>query len=129
VIKQLDHLVMTVTDMEKTCAFYSDVLKLKVVTFGDNRRALQIGKQKINLHPINNTYAPTAEHATAGSNDLCFIVSISMLDLIEMLTKQNIEIITGPIQRTGATTLLNSIYIRDPDGNLLELSTPIVKFD
>jgi len=120
-ILHLDHLVLTVSSIEETCRFYQDVLGMKRETFGTGRVALKFGNQKINLHEVGKEFEPKARLAAAGSADLCFMVE----NLPEMQTKIDIagvEIIEGPVARTGATGPITSVYLRDPDGNLLELS-------
>ena len=121
-ITRLDHLVLTVNDIDTTVAFYQSVLGMKKVTFGDNRVALNFGDQKINLHQRGGEFTPKAHAVMPGSADLCFIVSQGIDDVINELNTLNIEIVEGPVLRTGATGRINSVYIRDPDFNLLELS-------
>ncbi|MGF1519570.1 MAG: VOC family protein [Nodosilinea sp.] len=118
----LDHLVLTVADMARTCEFYQTVLGMEVITFGAGRRALRYGRQKINLHPAETPLAPHAQAPTPGSADLCFLLAISLESALRHLQDLGIAVIEGPVQRTGATGPLVSIYLRDPDGNLLELS-------
>lgn len=118
----LDHLVLTVADMARTCEFYQTVLGMEVITFGAGRRALRYGRQKINLHPAEAPLAPHAQAPTPGSADLCFLLAISLESALRHLQDLGIAVIEGPVQRTGATGPLVSIYLRDPDGNLLELS-------
>jgi len=121
-IEGLDHLVMTVADVETTCAFYTRVMEMQVVTFGSGRKALAFGRQKINLHEHGKEFEPKAITPTRGSADLCFISPTPMSEIIHQLTEQEVEIIIGPVQRTGATGTLESVYFRDPDGNLIEVS-------
>lgn len=120
-ILHLDHLVLTVASLEKTVHFYCDILGMEKEVFLEGRIALKFGNQKINLHLLRQEFEPKAERATAGSADLCFLVD-SVADMENKLREQNVEIIEGPIERTGATGPLLSIYIRDPDLNLIELS-------
>jgi len=122
-ILHLDHFVLTVASIDETCRFYQNVLGMKPVSFGDGRIALKFGSQKINLHEVGNEFEPRARLATAGSADLCFIVE-DLAEIQAQIAKSGIEIIEGPVQRTGANGPISSIYIRDPDGNLLELATP-----
>lgn len=124
-ISHLDHLVLTVTDIQVTVDFYTNFLGMTEVTFGENRKALRFGNQKINLHQMGNEIDPKAEAPTPGSADLCFISNRPIADWIEHLKKVDIEIIEGPVQRTGATAPINSIYLSDPDGNLIEIGEPI----
>lgn len=122
-IIQLDHLVLTVRSIPKTIEFYSQVLGMNEVTFGDGRKALHFGSQKLNLHPADRVLDPNVKHATPGSADLCFLVSGSLEDWMKALADQGIPIILGPVPRTGASGPIRSIYIYDPDENLLELAT------
>ncbi len=121
-IERLDHLVLTVRDITATCEFYSRVLGMEVVTFGEGRQALAFGFQKINLHEQGKEFEPKAERPIPGSADLCFITRTPLQQVIEQLRAQNIDILGGPVRRTGARGTLNSIYLRDPDENLIELS-------
>lgn len=121
-ISHLDHLVLTVADIEISCQFYQSALNFEVMTFGENRKALQFGHQKINLHQVGKEFEPKAYRPTAGSADLCFIAETSLKDVIAHLHTLNIEIVEGPIERTGATGKILSIYLRDPDQNLIEIS-------
>ncbi len=124
-ISTIDHLVLTVGDIETSCAFYTRVLAMEVVTFGtDSRKALAFGNQKINLHQTGQEIEPKAIRPTAGSADLCLLAEEDMEQIIAHLQAEDIPIIRGPVQRTGATGLLLSVYIRDPDGNLLEIAAP-----
>lgn len=122
-IDRIDHLVLTVADMEATCAFYRDVLGMTPVSFGAGRRALTFGRQKINLHPAGRELEPKARTPTPGSGDLCFITA-TPLDKVEAeLRAHGIELLEGgPTPRTGATGTIMSLYFRDPDGNLIEVS-------
>ncbi len=121
-IDRLDHLVLTVRSIEVACDFYSRVLGMKVVTFGNNRKALQFGRQKINLHEWGKEFDPKAVNPTPGSEDLCFITEVPLPQVMDHLRSCGVEIIEGPVRRTGAVGLIDSIYVRDPDGNLIELS-------
>lgn len=121
-ISHLDHLVLTVADIEISCQFYQSALNFEVITFGENRKALQFGHQKINLHQAGKEFEPKALRPTVGSADLCFIAETSLKDVIAHLHTLNIEIVEGPIERTGATGKILSIYLRDPDQNLIEIS-------
>ena len=124
-ISHLDHLVLTVADIKTTCQFYHSALNFEVISFGDNRKALQFGSQKINLHQVGKEFEPKAEKPTAGSADLCFIAVTPLQEIIAELTQHGVSIEEGPIQRTGATGAIMSIYIRDPDQNLIEISNYI----
>ena len=121
-VTRLDHLVLTVKDIEASVAFYQSVLGMKKVIFGNGRVALIFGDQKINLHQAGAEFEPKAARATPGSADLCFVVSHNIEAVITHLNALQIDIIEGPVLRTGATGRINSVYIRDPDLNLLELS-------
>lgn len=121
-IDHLDHLVLTVQDIQATCEFYTRVLGMQVVSFAEERKALQFGTQKINLHQRGKEIDPKAQHPTPGSADLCFITSSLLDDVIAHLQSCNVALILGPVKRTGATNMLMSVYFRDSDGNLLEVS-------
>jgi catechol 2,3-dioxygenase-like lactoylglutathione lyase family enzyme len=121
-IKNLDHLVLTVADIDKTIEFYTRILGFKLVVFGDNRKALIFGNQKINLHQKGKEFEPKAEYPTSGSADLCFIAETDIHDVLEELKLKNIEIIEGIVERTGALGKIKSVYFRDPDLNLIEVS-------
>ena len=121
-LEKLDHLVLPVSDIDTIATFYTTYLGMEKRIFGDDRVALHFGDQKINLHPAGWDYEPKARVSIAGSADLCFIVSERVESLQAKLVHLGVEIIEGPVVRTGATGPLRSIYIRDPDGNLIELS-------
>ncbi len=121
-ISHLDHLVLTVRDIEATCDFYSRALWMQVVTFGAGRSALHFGQQKINLHQAGAEFEPKAQQPTPGSADLCFISATHLSDVIGQLTREDIPIESGPLARTGAVGAMQSIYLRDPDGHLIEIS-------
>lgn len=120
-IRSLDHLVLTVTDLDATLDFYTRVLGMEHTRFGE-RHAVSFGSQKINLHEVGREFSPRAAQATAGSGDLCFLIEGSLTDAQAHLTEHDIEIEEGPVDRTGATGPIRSLYIRDPDNNLIELS-------
>ena len=121
-ISHLDHLVLTVADIKTTCQFYQSALNFEVITFGENRKALQFGHQKINLHQVGKEFEPKAYHPTVGSADLCFTAETPLEEVIKHLQQLNIKIVEGPIQRTGAVGKIVSVYLRDPDQNLIEIS-------
>jgi catechol 2,3-dioxygenase-like lactoylglutathione lyase family enzyme len=121
-IERLDHLVLTVTNVDATCAFYSNVLGMEVVTFGAGRKALQFGAQKINLHQLGQEIDPKAERPMPGSADLCLITATPLDGVVAELKAHGIFIEEGPAPRTGATGPIRSVYIRDPDRNLIEIS-------
>ncbi|PTT74972.1 MULTISPECIES: VOC family protein [unclassified Chryseobacterium] len=121
-IKNIDHLVLTVADIEKTVDFYTSILGFEVVVFGENRKALTFGNQKINLHQKGKEFEPKAEYPTCGSADLCFISETDIHEVLQELKEKNIEIIEGIVERTGALGKIQSVYFRDPDLNLIEIS-------
>jgi len=121
-IDRLDHLVLTVRDIDATCTFYVKALGMRAVTFGEGRKALAFGQQKINLHQQGREFEPKAAHPTAGSADLCFITAVPLVEVVAHLEQAGVPILEGPVERTGATGLLSSIYFRDPDQNLIEVS-------
>ena len=121
-IDRLDHLVLTVKSIPTTCDFYSRALGMEVVTFGENRKALAFGSQKINLHEAGHEVNPKAYRPTPGSADLCFITLATVSQIMEHFNRLGIEIIEGPVKRTGALGPMESVYLRDPDGNLIEIS-------
>lgn len=121
-IQSIDHLVLTVKDIETSCNFYSKVMDMDIVDFGNGRKALRFGDQKINLHQKGKRFDPKAQNPTCGSADLCFISTTNINEIIVELTAKNIEIIEGPVERVGAIGKLLSIYFRDPDLNLIEVS-------
>ncbi|MFI6786821.1 VOC family protein [Nonomuraea sp. NPDC050383] len=121
-IDRLDHLVLTVTDLEATVDFYSRVLGMEPVTFGQGRRALVFGRSKINLHEKGREFEPKAAHAVPGSADLCLISAVPLEQVMAELARHNVEIEEGPVRRTGALGPIDSVYLRDPDRNLLEIS-------
>jgi|SRR5215211_4320979 len=121
-INHIDQLVLTVKRIATTCDFYSNVLGMEVITFGEGRKALAFGAQKINLHESGKEFEPKAQHPTPGSADLCFITSTPLADVIERLRHCDVKVIEGPVQRTGAMGQILSVYFRDPDLNLIEVS-------
>lgn len=121
-IKSLDHLVLTVKNIDETCHFYNHVLGMTVTTFNEGRKALNFGSQKINLHEVGKEFEPKANIAIPGSADLCFITDVPIQEVIQHFKSCGVPIIEGPVKRTGALASLTSIYIRDLDGNLIEVS-------
>ena len=121
-VDQLDHLVLTVDDIAATCEFYMAVLGMELVTFGDDRKALRFGSQKINLHEKGKEFEPKAHQPTPGSADLCFVTQVPLEDVIGHLKRHGVEITEGPVKRTGASGPIQSVYFRDPDMNLIEVS-------
>lgn len=121
-IGQLDHLVLTTRDRERCIDFYTRVLGMRLETFGAGRVAFKYGTQKINLHEYGKEFLPKAAQPTPGSLDLCFIVSIPLDELIARLQQLGVQIEEGPVARTGANWPIRSVYLRDPDRNLIELA-------
>lgn len=124
-ISHLDHLVLTVRDIPRSLDFYSRVLGMRPVVFGQGRKALAFGEQKINLHQLGAEFEPKATYPQPGSADLCFIVHDRLEAVIEHLYAQGVDILEGPVMRTGAQGPIRSVYLFDPDLNLIELSNPV----
>ena len=122
-ITKIDHIVMTVSNIEATCAFYTKVLGFEVRHFKKDRKALHFGHQKINLHLYHKEFKPHANMPTPGSLDLCFISNSDINTILSHIIAQGVVIEEGPVERTGAMGPINSIYIRDPDLNLIEIAT------
>ena len=121
-IDSIDHVVFTVKDIETTCEFYTKVLGMEVVTFGEGRKALSFGSQKINLQRVGRESTLIAEKPTSGSADVCFVTSVSLSDVISHLKSCGVKLIAGPVERNGARGMMTSVYFRDPDMNLIEVS-------
>lgn len=121
----IDHVVLTVRDIPASVAFYTRVLGMREVIFGDDRRALAFGRCKLNLHQAGREFEPKAAHPTPGAADLCLLARTSIADILRQLAAQGVAIEAGPVERTGAQGPLLSVYVRDPDGNLIELSNPL----
>jgi len=121
-IERLDHWVLTVLDIDATVAFYERVLGMQPITFGNGRRALVFGEQKINLHSAEAPLRPHAARPTPGSGDLCLITRAPIGEVIAELESAGVAIEEGPVPRTGALGPITSVYFRDPDGNLIEVS-------
>ncbi|MDO5658671.1 MAG: VOC family protein [Paracoccus sp. (in: a-proteobacteria)] len=126
-IDRLDHLVLTVRDMDASCAFYTRVLGCRTITFAEGRHAIAFGRQKINLHLAGAEFDPKAARPTPGSADLCFISETPMPQIIAHLQACDVPIEEGPIPRTGATGPILSVYIRDPDQNLIEIANEVAE--
>jgi catechol 2,3-dioxygenase-like lactoylglutathione lyase family enzyme len=122
IINRLDHLVLTVADIGKTCAFYADVMGMTVTTFAGDRKALHFGGQKINLHRAGHEFEPKAARPAPGSADLCFIADTPLANVVAELNARGVVLIEGPVARDGARGRMMSVYFRDPDGNLIEVS-------
>jgi catechol 2,3-dioxygenase-like lactoylglutathione lyase family enzyme len=129
VLKSLDHLVLTVADIGTTVAFYTDVLGMTAEVFqgadGVRRHALKFGEQKINLHLKGHEFEPKALAPTPGSADLCFLTDTDLTTWVRHLKRCGVAIVEGPVARTGADGTITSIYIVDPDGNLIEISVQV----
>jgi len=124
-IERIDHIVFTVKDIEKTCDFYENALSMKVETFGAGRKALCFGEQKINLHQYGKEFEPKAAAPAPGTQDICLITKVPVMEVVLKLEKCGVDIEDGPINRTGAIGPILSIYFRDPDNNLIEVSSYI----
>jgi catechol 2,3-dioxygenase-like lactoylglutathione lyase family enzyme len=122
-IARLDHLVLTVADLDETSGFYQRVLGMRPVTFGAGRRALEFGTSKINLHQAGQEISPHASCPVPGSADLCLITTTPPAQVLAHLSAQRAPVEDGPVPRTGALGPITSIYIRDPDGNLIEIAS------
>lgn len=120
-IDALDHLVLTVADIDASCAFYERVLGMRTVSFGAGRKALAFGTQKINLHRHGHEFEPKAERPTPGSADLCFVTATPLAEAMAHLRSCGVELLEGPVPRTGARGPIVSVYFRDPDRNLVEI--------
>ena len=123
-VVSLDHLVLTVRSVEATCAFYASVLGMEVVTFGEGRKALAFGSQKINLHQQGREFEPKAGQPTPGAADLCFLTDAPLSGILSHLNALGVPILEGPVARTGAVGSIRSFYVRDPDSNLVEIAEP-----
>ena len=121
-IDRIDHIVITAHDVERTLGFYQRVLGMEPITFAGGRRGLAFGRQKINLHQAGREYEPKALKPNPGSMDLCFITETPLEDVIAQLKSQGVAIAEGPVPKTGALGPMTSVYFRDPDGNLIEVS-------
>ena len=121
-ISHIDHLVLTVESVESTVKFYTRVLGMKEITFGQGRKALSFGNQKFNLHQKGKEFEPRAANPTPGSIDICLVTDTPILSVIAHLKSLAVEVEEGPVQRTGAQGPIMSVYFRDPDRNLIEVS-------
>ena len=121
-VQHLDHLVLTVADVDATIAFYESVMGMHAITFAGTRKALRFGNSKINLHPAAAPLSPHARQPQPGSADLCFIVVTPIDEVIARLNRCGVAIEAGPGPRSGALGTITSVYFRDPDGNLIEVS-------
>jgi catechol 2,3-dioxygenase-like lactoylglutathione lyase family enzyme len=121
-IDHLDHIVLTTAHTEQCIDFYTRVLGMKFERFGEGRMALKFGSQKINLHEKGREFAPRATLAAPGTLDVCFIAALPLKEVIARLVAAGVPIVEGPVAKTGATGPIRSVYVRDPDGNLVEIS-------
>jgi catechol 2,3-dioxygenase-like lactoylglutathione lyase family enzyme len=121
-IDRIDHIVLTVFDLERTIDFYSRVLGMEPVTFAGGRRGLAFGRQKLNLHQAGREFEPKALNPAPGAIDLCLVTETPLAQVIDELRSHGIAIIQGPVDKTGAMGPIKSVYFRDPDGNLVEVS-------
>lgn len=124
-IDSLDHLVLTVRSIRDTCAFYERVLGMNGINFGAGRHALTFGAQKFNLHEAGRELEPKAKNPTPGSADLCLLTRTPVASVLAHLADCGVPVVEGPVQRAGATGPILSVYFRDPDGNLIEVSNPM----
>ena len=121
----MDHVVLTVSDVDRTLAFYQRVLGMTAVSFGEGRRGLAFGDQKLNLHQAGREFEPKALQPTPGAIDLCFTTDVPLDDVAAHLRSQSVVIEHGPVDKVGARSALRSLYFRDPDGNLIEVSNEV----
>jgi catechol 2,3-dioxygenase-like lactoylglutathione lyase family enzyme len=126
-IDHIDHIVLTTRDKAACIRFYTEVLGMKMTSFRtptEERFAFKFGSQKINVHEWGREFTPRAHVAAPGTLDLCFIASVSLDEVVSRLKKNNVPILEGPVAKTGATGPIRSVYVRDPDLNLVEISVP-----
>jgi catechol 2,3-dioxygenase-like lactoylglutathione lyase family enzyme len=121
-IDRIDHIVITAHDVDRTLEFYAKVMGMEPITFAGGRRGLSFGQQKINLHQAGREFEPKALKPVPGSIDLCFITETPLADVIAHLKSHGVAIAQGPVEKTGALGPMMSVYFRDPDGNLIEVS-------
>jgi catechol 2,3-dioxygenase-like lactoylglutathione lyase family enzyme len=124
-IDHIDHIVLTTRDKDACIRFYTEVLGMKLERFAENRLALKFGSQKINLHEWGREFTPRAHVAAPGTLDLCFIASVPLESVMDRLEQSGIAVLEGPVMKTGAVSKLRSVYVRDPDLNLIEISVPV----
>ena len=124
-IKTLDHLVITASDLQATVEFYSRVLGMEHVEFGDGLHAMHFGDQKFNIHDRSTDVTPKATDIVPGSEDFCLLTDTPIEEVVAHLRGCDVPIIEGPVTRSGAAGMLNSVYFRDPDGNLVEVSNVV----
>ena len=126
-IDHLDHIVLTTRDLQACIRFYRDVLGMKLESFqtaSEKRQALKFGNQKINIHEWGREFTPRAHVAAPGTLDVCFIAAVPLEEVIARLKANDVTLIEGPVMKTGATGPIRSVYVRDPDLNLVEISVP-----
>lgn len=121
-VLRIDHVVLTVRDIDATIAWYERVLGMRAVTFGGGRRALAFGDQKLNLHEAGREFVPKASIPTPGSADLCFTTDVPLGEVAAHLRTEGVAVELGPVAKVGARAALRSLYVRDPDGNLIEIA-------
>jgi catechol 2,3-dioxygenase-like lactoylglutathione lyase family enzyme len=124
-VDRIDHVVLTVADIERTISFYQRVLGMQSIMFGEERRALAFGDQKLNLHQAGREFEPKARRPTPGAVDICFSTTVPLDEVAAHLRAQSVAIELGPVDKIGARSALRSLYFRDPDGNLVEVSNEI----
>ena len=124
-VLRIDHVVLTVSDVDRTIAFYQRVLGMTAVSFGEGRRALAFGDQKLNLHQAGREFEPKALRPTPGGIDVCFTTDVPLDDVAAHLRSQSVVVEHGPVDKVGARSALRSLYFRDPDGNLIEVSNEV----
>ncbi|MBE3022742.1 MULTISPECIES: VOC family protein [Campylobacter] len=121
-ISALDHFVLTVKDVNCSIKFYTQILGMKEISFEDGRKAVKFGSMKINFHQLGKEVKPNALNATVGSADICLLTTTLLEDVLKECKAKNVDVISDIVKRTGAKGAINSIYLRDPDGNLIEIS-------
>lgn len=126
-IDRLDHVVLTVADVDRTCAFYERVLGMERVTFAGGRVGLAFGGHKLNLHVAGREFAPRATRPIPGSADFCLVTTAPLAEVVDHLTACGVEVVHGPVDKVGARAALRSVYVRDPDGNLVEISNEVAR--
>jgi catechol 2,3-dioxygenase-like lactoylglutathione lyase family enzyme len=124
-VQRIDHVVLTVADVERTLEFYERVLGMTALSFGEGRRALAFGDQKLNLHQAGREFEPKALRPTPGAIDLCLTTDVPLDHVAAHLRSQSVTIEHGPVEKVGARGPLRSLYFRDPDGNLIEVSNEV----
>jgi catechol 2,3-dioxygenase-like lactoylglutathione lyase family enzyme len=126
-IDRIDHVVLTARDVARTAEFYSRVLGMTLVSFEGGRHALTFGRQKINLHQAGREFEPKADRPTPGALDLCFITMTPIDAVVAHLDEMSVQVLEGPVERTGAEGPILSVYFRDPDGNLIEVANRLME--